>query len=158
MARRARRAVAAPIAVTSRNFGGLLVESLGEAVEIHEGRAAPARVHSYPAVTARDVEVQAPPVFSAQQIRAIREQLGLSQDVFARVLNVSPATDRSWEQRQREPDGAALRLLQIAERHPEILRQFVRRAAGKQEPRGIKHRTSRSRKLTVKTAKGRPRR
>lgn len=34
--------------VTSENFEELLIESLRQAVEIHEGRAAPAVVRSYP--------------------------------------------------------------------------------------------------------------
>lgn len=115
-----------PLTVTNENFGELLLESAAEAVEIHEGRAAPARVHSYPVTTARDVEVEPAPVPSAEEIRAIREQLNVSQDVFAQILNVSTFTDRSWEQGQRAPDGAALRLLQIARRHPKVLTAFMK--------------------------------
>ena len=48
-----------------------------------------------------------PPAIDAQRLANIREAMGLSQELFAKVLNVSPVTDRSWEQEQRAPDGAA---------------------------------------------------
>jgi len=34
---------------------------------------------------------------------------------------------RSWEQEKRVPDGAALRLLQVADRHPEVILENVER-------------------------------
>jgi transcriptional regulator with XRE-family HTH domain len=62
--------------------------------------------------------------------QALRARLRLSQSVFARALNVSPETIRAWEQGKRRPDGAALRLLQVAKRHPEaIVEQVCRRTA-----------------------------
>jgi len=57
----------------------------------------------------------------------LRARLRLSQPVFARALNVSPETIRAWEQGKRRPDGAALRLLQVAERHPEAIVEHVGR-------------------------------
>ena len=130
---KAKAATDAPIEVTNENFGELLLESAAEAVEIHEGRAAPARIHSYPAVTARDVRVEPAPTPSAEEIRALRERLNVSQDVFAQILNVSTFTARSWEQQQRVPDGAALRLFQIAKAHPRVVLCFAqpKRAAAR---------------------------
>lgn len=61
------------------------------------------------------------PRYSGKHIREIRRGLDVSQRVFADLLNVSVATVRSWEQGVRTPDGAATRLLSIAERHPETL-------------------------------------
>ena len=57
----------------------------------------------------------------AGRIRQIRQRFDLSQQAFADILNVSVATVRSWEQGVRTPDGASIRLLDIAERHPEAL-------------------------------------
>jgi DNA-binding transcriptional regulator YiaG len=57
----------------------------------------------------------------AVRIRQIRKRLDLSQQAFADMLNVSVATVRSWEQGVRTPDGASVRLLDVAERHPEAL-------------------------------------
>jgi putative transcriptional regulator len=53
--------------------------------------------------------------------RLIRERLGLSQEKFAAALCISIATLRNWEQGRREPSGPAMRLLQIAAKHPEVL-------------------------------------
>jgi hypothetical protein len=48
---------------------------------------------------------------------------------------VSPDTIRAWEQGKREPDGPTLRLLQVAEQHPEVLldklRERTRRSQAK---------------------------
>lgn len=68
-----------------------------------------------------NVTVEPPPVFSTDRIRAIRRGVGVSQPVFAELLNVSLATVRAWEQGLRTPDGAATRLLSVAERHPETI-------------------------------------
>lgn len=62
-----------------------------------------------------------PPAYNANRIREIRRSFGVSQRVFAEMLNVSLATVRAWEQDVRTPDGAATRLLSIAERRPEII-------------------------------------
>ena|GEM_PF-1273773 len=54
-------------------------------------------------------------------IARLRRSLKASTPVFAAYLNVTPDTVRSWEKNRRQPSGAALRLLQIAERKPEVL-------------------------------------
>ncbi len=74
-----------------------------------------------PSLTARQASVRRPPRYSADRIAQIRRNLDVSQQVFADILNVSAGTVRSWEQGIRRPDGASLRLLDIAERHPEAL-------------------------------------
>ena len=56
---------------------------------------------------------------------AIRDQMGLSQKDFAYVLGVSVKTLQNWEQGRREPNGAAMKLLQIADRRPEILLELA---------------------------------
>ncbi|HET7234597.1 MAG TPA: helix-turn-helix domain-containing protein [Longimicrobium sp.] len=53
--------------------------------------------------------------------REIRERLGLTQERFAALLCINVETLRNWEQGRREPRGPAMRLLQIADKHPEIL-------------------------------------
>jgi DNA-binding transcriptional regulator YiaG len=67
------------------------------------------------------VTVEAPPPFDADRIQELRRTFNVSQRVFAEMLNVSLATVRAWEQGVRTPDGAAARLLGIAERHPETI-------------------------------------
>lgn len=51
----------------------------------------------------------------------IRHRMGLSQDEFAKLLDVSPSTLRGWEQGRRVPTGTAHTLLRVAEKHPEAL-------------------------------------
>jgi DNA-binding transcriptional regulator YiaG len=62
-----------------------------------------------------------PKGLSAPEIKEIRNRLGVSQDRFARALNVSVSSVRAWEQGLRQPEGPTLRLLELADRHPEIL-------------------------------------
>jgi DNA-binding transcriptional regulator YiaG len=58
---------------------------------------------------------------NAERIRRVRQRLDISQREFAELLNVSLGTVRSWEQGLRTPDGASQRLLEIAERQPDVL-------------------------------------
>lgn len=58
---------------------------------------------------------------SPAAIVQIRRKLKASTPVFAAFLNVTPDTVRSWERNRRQPSGPALRLLQIAQKRPEVL-------------------------------------
>ena len=58
---------------------------------------------------------------SPAAIARIRRKLKASTPVFVAYLNVTPDTVRSWEKNRRHPSGPALRLLQIAEKQPELL-------------------------------------
>ena len=79
------------------------------------------------------VSVARPPAYDAKRIREIRRSFDVSQRVFAEMLNVSLATVRAWEQGARTPDGAAMRLLSIAERRPEIILELTASADRKPE-------------------------
>lgn len=56
-----------------------------------------------------------------REVASIRKRLGVSQAVFASLLNVPKPTALSWESGVRKPSGAALKLLRIAQRHPKVL-------------------------------------
>jgi putative transcriptional regulator len=76
-------------------------------------------------VTLRTTRVALPrpaPIMAPADIARLRKRLKLSQPVFAALLNVPTVTAISWEKGRRKPSGAALRLLQIAKKHPELLR------------------------------------
>jgi putative transcriptional regulator len=66
-----------------------------------------------------------PPAASPRRVLKLRRKLKMSQSVFAATLNVSPKLVQSWEQGTRKPDRGALRLLQIIEAHPAIVRDLV---------------------------------
>ncbi len=60
------------------------------------------------------LELPPPPhPMHSRQIASLRKRIHCSQHMFAQVLNVSPRTVQAWEQGQREPSEAALRLLDI---------------------------------------------
>lgn len=50
------------------------------------------------------------------QISRIRTRAGLSQNVMARYLNVSPSTYQKWERGEIVPHGGNLKLLNLAYR------------------------------------------
>ena len=62
-----------------------------------------------------------PKAMSPKDVARLREKLNCSQAVFAMMLNISPKTVQAWEQGSREPGDAALKLLSIAKKHPEVL-------------------------------------
>lgn len=99
-----------------KGLGQQIVEGLSEAVAYERGELA-ARTTRV-AFTARNAVAERAPTYTRERIAQLRERLSLSQPVFAMALNVSPDTVRAWEQGKREPEGAALRLLQLTERYP----------------------------------------
>ena len=55
------------------------------------------------------------------EIKRVREKLDVSQAEFAEMIGISKRTLQEWEQGRCKPTGAALKLLMIARRHPEVL-------------------------------------
>ena len=97
-----------------------LLEGVKQGGEYLQGRRKPSRVFRFQPV----------------DIRRMRKQAKLSQERFAEVLGISPATLRNWEQGRREPEGPAQRLLQVARHnlgvvleaiHPELVEGLRRR-------------------------------
>ena len=107
------------IVVTEENFGDLLIQSAQEALAYVRGDRSKGRVR----VRTNPAALTMPPPpspYTPERIHAIRVRLGLKQGQFADVLNVSDKTVKAWEQGINPPSGPALRLLQIAELHPEV--------------------------------------
>lgn len=113
-----------PPEVTDENFGSLLIQGAKEALAYVRGEGT-ARVHTR---VRHEASPPAPPpaAYDAARIRSVRVRLGFNQRSFAQALNVSGQTVRAWEQGVNAPSGASLRLLEIAERHPEVLQRTVR--------------------------------
>ncbi|MCK5834030.1 helix-turn-helix domain-containing protein [bacterium] len=82
-----------------------LIESVKEAGAIRRGEKKPSREFVYEPI----------------DIQAIRAKSKLSQNDFATMLGISPRTLQNWEQGRRSPVGPALRLLRVAEKHPEAV-------------------------------------
>lgn len=61
------------------------------------------------------------PDLSADEIKAIRERLDMSQAVFATRLRVNTRTLQRWEQGQSRPNDQATALLLLVDRFPDTL-------------------------------------
>jgi putative transcriptional regulator len=128
----------AGVTMDERTFSELL-EATREALEHAKGRR-DLRTTVLPA---------APQPMTAEDVRRLRSRLNASQALFASYLNVSTKLVQAWEANRRTPDGAALRLLRIAEKAPELLLTSTRiaKAASRRSPsRAAKSRTKRSAK------------
>lgn len=86
-----------------------------------EQAAAHARGENVGARVTTVMAPSAPRQRNGKQIAALRRRLKQSQSGFARLLNVSVRTVQAWEQGARTPSDAALKLIAVAEKHPEAL-------------------------------------
>jgi len=62
-----------------------------------------------------------PKPMTSHEIIHVRQRLNRSRAVFAMMLNISPRTVQAWKQGAHTPSDAALKLLNIAKNHPEVL-------------------------------------
>jgi len=53
-----------------------------------------------------------------------RKKSELSQTDFAKLLGVSVRTLQEWKQGRRNPNDAAKKLIEIAQRHPDVLKEI----------------------------------
>lgn len=67
--------------------------------------------------------------------RAIRQQLGMTQEQFAVSFQIPVGTLRDWEQRTRRLDGTAKAYLRVIEKAPQAVIQALEAAYEKAEPR-----------------------
>ena len=81
-----------------------LVQSLKEAKEISKGKIK----------ASRRFEI------ATTDVKAVREQIGLSQNEFAQLMRVSIKTLQNWEQHRRNPTGPAAALLKIVSTAPDL--------------------------------------
>jgi putative transcriptional regulator len=51
--------------------------------------------------------------FSPRQIKKLRQKAGVSQPVFAKMLNISPSSVKHWETGEKHPSGIALKMLNL---------------------------------------------
>jgi DNA-binding transcriptional regulator YiaG len=106
-------------AFDGKTFGEALIAAMEEAVAFERGELQ-LRTRTVE-IPGPEAPVPAPPDYDGARVRAVRDKLALSPQTFAAALNVSPQTVRAWERDVRRPDGPTLRLLEIAEEHPEAL-------------------------------------
>lgn len=88
--------------------------------ELIEGMEALAEIGAVDGATMREFRadlLSPPPIYTPAQIREIRESFGVSQAVFAALMNVSLSTVQKWEQGQKAPGAPAYKLLEIVKRN-----------------------------------------
>jgi putative transcriptional regulator len=102
-------------------LGARIIEGLQQAIAYERGENIDVRVTTVEVTARRKARLEQPPWFPPHTIQEIRQKLSVSQVIFAQMMGVSASTVRAWEQGKREPEGAARRLLQIADLHPEVL-------------------------------------
>ncbi len=90
--------------MNKKNFKELLL-GIKQAGEIMRGEREPSRVFHYASI----------------EVKKIRGKLKLTQAEFAKMICVSPATLRNWEQGRTYPEGAAVALLRVADANPEAV-------------------------------------
>ena len=96
------------------DFGKKLLESMGQAVEIAQGKTPKAEY-----VEHRLQVIRAPEYVD---VKAIREKMGMTQAGFAANFGLSLYTLRGWEQGKRKPDPAARAYLRVIEKAPDVVR------------------------------------
>ena len=68
-------------------------------------------------VTMHELEALALPKvkkLTPREIKRIRDQANISQNIMAKYLNVSPSTYQKWERGEVVPNGGNLKLLDLA--------------------------------------------
>lgn len=105
---------------TKKNTAGskAIVGEFDEAALLESVTGFAEQLRSSKVHTLRSTTINLPKPLPARS--AAEKKLGVSQAVFASLLNLPTRTVSSWENSQRKPSGAALKLLAIAEAHPEL--------------------------------------
>ena len=93
-----------------------IMQGLDEAVKYQEGK-----------INARKTKISIMPVesFTSDDIKQIRNRLGLSQGIFASSLGVSKKTVEAWECGTNIPLGPSRRLLMVIRDNPEIIERYM---------------------------------
>lgn len=86
----------------TKNFGDDLIESMNDMLAYVDGKAEGARTH----------------VIDVPDVRAIREQLRMSQQEFSQSYHIPLATLKGWEQGRRMPDATASAYLCVIAKLP----------------------------------------
>lgn len=92
-----------------------IVQGLEEAIAYNEGK-----------IKARTNRMRIEPVpdFEAAEIKGIRNELGMTQVLFAGFMGVSTKTVEAWEAGRNMPDGPARRILSMLKVDPAIPQRF----------------------------------
>jgi putative transcriptional regulator len=99
-----------------KRMGGELIEAMQELLDFSEGKI-DLRTSRFPVSPVCET-------ISPTEIKAVRENLRMSQSVFALVIGVTKKTVESWEAGRYKPDGAARRLITIMQKDPQFPERY----------------------------------
>ncbi len=103
--------------VTKENFEELFLKSASQATEYTRNEQD---------FTTRFASlIEEPPEYSKNKIKKIREKLGVSQAIFAKIFGESLSAVQHWEQGLRNMSKSARRLLNIIEKDPETVLDLI---------------------------------
>lgn len=92
-----------------------IMQGLEEAIAYNEGK-----------IKARTNTITITPVpdFEANEIKNIRNELGMTQVLFAGFMGVSTKTVEAWEAGRNMPDGPARQILSMLKADPALPQRF----------------------------------
>ncbi|MGN0655043.1 MAG: helix-turn-helix domain-containing protein [Oscillospiraceae bacterium] len=89
-----------------------IMTGLNEAVEYEKGNIKAKKT---------TLTIEPLPEISAEEIKALRNEIGLTQSMFAAVIGVSTKTVEAWEAGTNRPIGPARRMISLIRLNPNIL-------------------------------------
>lgn len=95
-----------------------IMTGLNQAVDYANGNCAEAKVHK--------IKVEPLEAFKPEEIKLIRNNLQMTQVIFAAILGVSKKTVEAWEQGINSPSGPASRLLKLFKDNPANAKMLVK--------------------------------
>jgi len=94
-----------------------LINSLEEAIKYEKGE-------KVKGLKSHTITVAPLPDYKGKEIKEIRNELGLTQSIFAYVLGVSKKTVEAWESGKNNPAGPAQRMLSMLEKDKSFLKKY----------------------------------
>lgn len=92
-----------------------IMQGLEEAVAYSEGKGK---------ARSNTMTVSPVPDFEAKEIKSIRNELGMTQVLFAGFMGVSAKTVEAWEAGRNMPNGPARRILSMLKTDPTLPQKF----------------------------------
>lgn len=86
-----------------------VMQGLNEAIAYNEGKIK---------AKTKTISIEPVPAFEATEIKGIRNELGMTQVLFAGFMGVSTKTVEAWESGRNMPDGPARRILAMLKTDP----------------------------------------
>ena len=88
-----------------------IMQGLNEAVAYNEGKLE---------ARTKKMSIEPVPEMQAEDIKAIRKNVGMTQVLFAALMGVSAKTVEAWEAGRNTPEGPARRMLAMFQTDPTL--------------------------------------